>query len=84
MRRQCADANIYIRLSDQTPRDILVSLLENEGDILGWEEEVLVYEAAMRIDHLPEVAIRMTRFALKGLLCDGVLLREAGLICLKD
>jgi len=84
MRRQCVDGNIYIRLSEQTPRDLLVGLLEDEGDILGWEEELLIYEAAMRIDDLPEVAIRMARFALKGLVRDGVVLREDGLITLKD
>ncbi|MDO9014870.1 MAG: hypothetical protein Q7U84_08870 [Polynucleobacter sp.] len=84
MRRQYVDSNIYIRLSEQTPRDFLVSLLEDEGDILGWEEESLIYEAAMRIDELPDVAIRMARFALAGLLRDGVVLREGGLISLKD
>lgn len=84
MRRQGIDSNIHIRLSDQTPRDILVSLLEDEGDVLGWEEELLIYEAAMRIDDLPDVAIRMARFALKGLVRDGVVKREDGLICLKD
>lgn len=84
MKRQCIDSNIYIRLSDQTPRDILISLLEDEGDVLGWEEELLIYEAAMRIDDLPEVSIRMARYALKGLVRDGVVLRDGGLICLKD
>ncbi|OZA77724.1 hypothetical protein [Polynucleobacter sp. 39-46-10] len=84
MKRQCIDSNIYIRLSDQTPRDILISLLEDEGDVLGWEEELLIYEAAMRIDDLPEVSIRMARYALKGLVRDGVVLREGGLIFLKD
>lgn len=84
MRRQCIDSNIYMRLSEQTPRDLLVSLLEDEGDVLGWEEESLIYESAIRIGDLPEVAIRMARFALEGLVRDGVVLREAGLICLKN
>lgn len=84
MRRQCVESSIYLRLSDRTPRDLLVSLLEDEGDILGWEEEELIYEAAMRIDDLLEVAIRMARFALNGLVRDNVVLRKSGLISLKE
>ncbi len=84
MRRICLDSNIYIRRCDQTPRDILINLLEDEGDALGWEEELLIYEAAMRIDDFPDAAIKMSRIALKGLVRDGVVLRDAGLICLKD
>lgn len=84
MRRQCVDSSIYLRLSDRTPRDLLVSLLEDEGDILGWEEEELIYEAAMRIDDLLEVALRMARFALNGLVRDNVVLRKSGLISLKE
>lgn len=84
MRDQSTEKHIYIRLCQQTPRDILISLLEEEGDILGWEEESLVYESAIRINDLPEAAIKMARFALKGLLRDGVLARDGRLICLKD
>jgi hypothetical protein len=84
MRNQITEKNIYIRLRDQTPRDILMGLLEEEGDILGWEEESLVYESAIRINDLPEAAIKMARFALKGLVRDGLVARDGRLICLKD
>ena len=84
MRNQCVEKNICVRLCDQTPRDILISLLEEEGDILGWEAENLIYESALRINELPEAAMRMARFALKGLVRDGVVLSENGLISLKD
>lgn len=84
MRNQQAEKNIYIRLCDETPRDILISLLEEGGDMLGWEEEALVYESAIRINDLPEVAIRMARFALKGMVRDGMVIRDGCLICLKN
>jgi hypothetical protein len=84
MRNQIIEKNIYIRLCEQTPRDILVSLLEEEADFLGWEEEALVYESAIRINDLPEAAIRMARFALKGLLRDGLVTRDGRLIHLKE
>lgn len=84
MRNQIIEKNIYIQLCEQTPRDILVSLLEEEADFLGWEEEALVYESAIRINDLPEAAIRMARFALKGLLRDGLVTRDGRLIHLKE
>lgn len=84
MRHNNIETNVHERLTSQTPRDVLITLLEDEGDILGWEEELLVYEAAMRIEGSPETALRMARFALKGLLRDGVVIRESSLICLKD
>ncbi len=83
MKHHHIEVNIHARVNNQAPRDVLVSLLEEEGDILGWEEGILIYEAAIRIEGSQEAAMRMARFALKGLLRDGVVLRESNLICLK-
>lgn len=84
MRHYSIESVIHQRRSDLTPRDILISLLEDEGDVIGWGEEQLVCEAAMRIEDSQEDSLRMARIALKGLLRDGVVLRDGQLICLKD
>lgn len=54
MRHHIVDMPIHIRHIDLTPREILVSTLEDEGDDLGWEEDSLIQEAAMRLMVLPK------------------------------
>lgn len=84
MRHHNAETSVHLQRANSTPRDILIGLLEDEGDILGWEEELLIYEASMRLDASPETSLRMARMALNGLLRDGVVVRQGPLICLKD
>lgn len=84
MRHKDVDSSIHLRHSDLTPRELLINLLEDEGDVIGWEEEELVREAAMRLDGPIEVSLRMARLALKGLLRDAVVIRDGQLICLVD
>jgi hypothetical protein len=84
MRHHNAETSVHLQRANLTPRDILIGLLEDEGDILGWEEELLIYEASMRLDTSPETSLRMARMALNGLLRDGVVVRQGPLICLKD
>ena len=84
MKKQSVEKHIYIRLYEQTPRDILIGLLEEGDGFPCWEEEALVYESAMRINDLPEVSVRMARFALKGLVLDGLVTRDGRQINLKE
>lgn len=84
MRHHNAETSVHLQRANSTPRDILIGLLEDEGDILGWEEELLIYEASMRLDASPETSLRMARMALNRLLRDGVVVRQGPLICLKD
>lgn len=84
MRHHNAETSVHLQRANLTLRDILIGLLEDEGDILGWEEELLIYEASMRLDTSPETSLRMARMALNGLLRDGVVVRQGPLICLKD
>lgn len=84
MRHHIVDMSIHMRHFDLTPREILISILEDEGDDLGWEEESLIQEAAMRLEGSPEMCLRMIKIALKGLLRDGVVIRDGRLICLRE
>lgn len=84
MRHHSVDTQIHLRRGEDTPRELLISILEDEGDDLGWSEEDLVREAAMRVEADLETSLRMARFALKGLLRDGVAVREGQLIRLKE
>ena len=84
MRHDHVETSIHAKRSDLTPREILIGILEDEGDVLGWEEDLLVYEASMRLDGPQEGAMRMARIALTGLLRDGVVIRDGRLICLKE
>lgn len=84
MRHHIVDIPIHTRRLDLTPREILVNLLEHEGDDLGWEEEVLIREAAMRLEGSPDICLRMIKIALSGLLLDGVVIWEGRLICLEE
>ena len=51
---------------------------------MGWDEEELVREAAMRLETDPETSLRMTRSGLAGLIRDGIVIRDGRLICLKN
>lgn len=84
MRHSHTETSIHAKRSDLTPRELLIGILEDEGDVLGWEEDLLLYEASMRLDDSQELAMRMARIALNGLLRDGVVIRDGGLICLKE
>lgn len=84
MRHHNVDMPIHMRRLDLTPREILVNILEDEGDDLGWEEEALILEAAMRLAGSPEICLRMIKIALNGLLIDGVVTRDGRLICLRE
>ena len=84
MRNHFIESDIHLRKSDLTPRDILINLLEEEGDDLGWEEEQLVYEASMKIEGYQDETLRMARIALKGLLRDGVVIKDGQLVRLRD
>ena len=84
MRNNLIGSVVHERRSDQTPRDILISLLEEEGDDLGWEAKQLIYEAAMRIEAPQDEALRTASIALKKLLLDGVVIRDGQLMCLRD
>jgi hypothetical protein len=84
MRRNSAETHIYLRHVVETPRDLLISILEEEGDDIGWGEEDLIREVAMRLEADPEASLRMGRLALKGLIRDGIVFRSGQLICLKD
>lgn len=84
MRNHFIESEIHPRKSDLTPRDILINLLEEEGDDLGWEEEQLIYEAAMRIEDYQDDSLRMARIALQGLLRDCVVIKDGQLVRLRD
>ena len=84
MRHHNLETHIHLRNVEQTPRDLLVNILEEEGDDIGWSEEDLIREAAMRLEADPEASLRMARAALKGLTRDGLVFRDGQLICLKD
>lgn len=78
------ETSVHLRRSDLTPREMLIAILEDEGDVIGWEEEALIQQAAMRLEGSPEVCLRMARLALNGLLKDAVVMRDGRLICLSD
>jgi hypothetical protein len=84
MRRNSAETHIYLRHAVETPRELLISILEEEGDDIGWGEEDLIREVAMRLEADPEASLRMGRLALRGLIRDGIVFRTGQLICLKD
>lgn len=84
MKHNSVDTHIHLRRAELTPRDMLISILADEGDDSGWAEDDLIREAAMRLEADLETSLRMVRFALKGLLRDGVALRDGQLICLKE
>ena len=84
MRHHNAESSVHLQRANLTPRDILISLLEDEGDVLGWEELLLISEASMRLDASPEIALRMAKMALNGLLRDGIVMRQGQLICLRE
>jgi hypothetical protein len=84
MKHSHVETSIHAKRSDLTPRELLIGLLEDEGDVLGWEEDLLVYEASMRLEGSQESSTRMARMALGGLLRDGVVVRDGRLICLKE
>ena len=84
MRHDHVETSIHAKRSDLTPREVLIGILEDEGDVLGWEEDLLIYEASMRLGESQEAAMRMAKIALNGLLRDGVVLRDGRLICLRE
>jgi hypothetical protein len=84
MKHNSVETHIHLREIDLTPRDLITSILEQEGDDMGWEEEELVREAAMRLETDPETSLRMTRSGLAGLIRDGIVVRDGRLIYLKD
>ena len=84
MRHHNAEVSVHLQRANLTPRDILIGLLEDEGDVLGWEEGSLIDEASMRLDASPETALRMAKMALNGLLRDGIVMRQGQLICLRE
>lgn len=84
MRHNNLETHIHLRNVEQTPRDLLINILEGEGDEIGWSEEDLIREAAMRLEADPEASLRMARAALRGLVRDGLVVRDGQLICLKD
>jgi hypothetical protein len=84
MRHGSTETHIHLRHVEQTPRDLLINILEEEGDDMGWGEEDLIREAAMRLEADPETSLRMARSALRGLVRDGLVYRDGQLICLKD
>ena len=84
MKHNSVDTHIHLRRAELTTRDMLISILADEGDDSGWAEDDLIREAAMRLEADLETSLRMVRFALKGLLRDGVALRDGQLICLKE
>ncbi len=84
MRNHFIESEIHARRSDLTPRDILISLLEEEGDDLGFDAKQLIHEAAMRIEAPQDEARRLASIALKDLLRDGVVIRDGQLMCLRD
>lgn len=84
MKHNSLETHIHLRHARQTPRDLLINILEEEGDDIGWSEEDLIREAAMRIEVDTEISLRMARSALRGLVRDGLVYRDGQLICLKD
>ena len=84
MKHNSVETHIHLRHIELTPRDLLINILEEEGDEIGWGEEDLIREAAMRLEADPETSLRMARAALKGLIRDGLAFRDGQLICLKD
>lgn len=84
MRHNQVETAIHLRKSGMTPREMLISLLEDEGDSAGWDEGDLVQDAAMRLDQSPEECLRMVNIALSGLLRDGLVIRDGQLICLRE
>lgn len=84
MRQQYLESAIHLRHGYLTPREILTSILEEEGDVLGWEEEALIREASMKLDEPPEASFRMVRFALNCLIRDHVAIRNDGLVTLRE
>ena len=84
MKHNHVETHIHLRKVDLTPRDLIASILEQEGDDMGWDEEELVREAAMRLETDPETSLRMTRSGLAGLIRDGIVIRDGRLICLKN
>ena len=66
MRDHNIETHIHLRNVEQTPRDLLINILEEGGDDIGWSEEDLIREAAMRLEADPEASLRMVRAALKG------------------
>jgi hypothetical protein len=84
MRQQYIESAIHQRHGDITPGEMLTSILEQEGDVLGWEQEALIRETSMKLDEPPEVCFRMVRFALNGLIRGHIVLRDDGLITLSE
>lgn len=84
MKHNSIETHIHLRHVEQTPRDLLINILEEEGDDIGWVEEDLIREAAIRLEADPEASLRMARSALRGLVRDGLVYRDGQLICLKD
>lgn len=84
MRNNSLETHIHLRHVEKTPRDLIINILEEEGDDIGWSEEDLMRETAMRLEADPEASLRMARSALRGLVRDGLVYRDGQLICLKD
>jgi hypothetical protein len=84
MQRHHLDETTHRMRTDPSPRDLLISLLEMEGDVFGWDAELLIYEASLRLDGSPEESSRAARMALHRLLRDGVAVRKDGLVRLRD
>ena len=84
MKHNNMDTTIHLKPNDLTPRELLINILEDEGDAIGWDEEDLIRETAMRLDESPEASLRMARFALNGLLRDAIVYRDGQLIRLNE
>lgn len=84
MQHHHLDRTTHRMQTDPSPKELLISLLEMEGDVFGWESELLIYEASLRLDGSPEESSRTARMALHQLLRDGVAVNKEGLIRLRE
>ena len=66
----------------QDPKEVLMFLLEEEGDSLGWDRSALIGSAAMMIEGSPEETLEMAEGGLKGLLRDGLVVTDGKLVLL--
>lgn len=66
----------------QDPKEVLMYLLEEEGDSLGWDRSALIGSAAMMIEGMPEETLEIAEGGLRGLLRDGLVITEGQLVLL--